>query len=305
MKLRTLFYFFLVSLSVLSIHSFAQGEGNSSPNSRKGKGFHFGLEVGSFFANKYTANLYDGYGLDPNGNKNDFDNSAMNRKINYEYGGGNGMPDRISPVLNLNRSDWTFDQTDMPINLKYNPTIVIGLETRYGLTNKDAIIFNLNAAQLSVNGQFTITTDIYVPGNQYQQSILYFPIVGGEQRLMTQLGYQRIMGDNDVLNFFMEGGIVCTMAKYTKNMININGLNIDLTTYYDNYGYVEYKATNFTGVSIGAFAGMGVNLTLSRKWMMQLVYDPSMEKVNMGPDTKYTLQNTLGLRAYYIMKPKL
>ncbi|MFI5148296.1 MAG: hypothetical protein ACHQRM_01075 [Bacteroidia bacterium] len=296
--------FLVICLYFASFQAFAQGGGNET-GSKKGKGFHFGLGIGSFFASKYTAGLYDGYGLDLDGNKNDFDNSAMNRKINYEYGGGNGLPDRISPALNLNRSDWTFGPGDMPINLKYNPAIVIGLDMRYGITNKDVIICNVNASQLSVNGQFTITTNVYVPGNQYQNSILYFPIIGGEQRLMTQLGYQRIMGDNDVLNFFMEGGMVFTMAKYMKNMIQINGLNIDLTTYYNNYGYVEYKARNLTGVSFGAFAGMGLNLTLSRKWLMQLVYDPSYEKINMGPDAKYTFQHTFGLRAYYILKPKL
>ncbi|HXC06870.1 MAG TPA: hypothetical protein VNZ86_19060 [Bacteroidia bacterium] len=305
MKYKLLSLFLILCLAELPFRSLAQVEGNESGSSRKGKGFHFGLGIGSFFANKYNASLYDGYGLDINGNKNDFDNSAMNRKINYEYGGGNGLPDRISPALNLNRSDWSFDQTDMPLSIKYNPAIEIGLDMRYGITSKDIIICNINAAQLTASGQFTITTNVYIPGNQYQQSILYFPIIGGEQRLMTQLGYQRIMGDNDMFNFFMEGGMVCTMSKFTKNQIQINGLNIDLTTYYDNYGYVAYRANNITGIGFGAFAGMGINLTLGKKWIMQLVYDPSMEKVNMGPDPKYTFQNTLGLRAYYNLKPKL
>jgi hypothetical protein len=292
--------FFMLFLSVIPIVSFAQDAGNDSEGKKNVKGFHFGFFVGSLFANKYTANLYDGYGLDADGNKNDFANSAMNRKIHFEYGGDNGQPDRIAPALGVNHSDWSFDNTDMPVNMKYSPSIFVGLQTRYCASNKDAILFNVNGTKLTANGEFTITTTAPTVGTtQYPTNIRTFPIIGGEQRLILQLGYQRILGDNDKLNCFVEGGLGFTMVKFNKNVIQINNLLIDLTTYYNYQGYVDYRAKNLTGVSFGAFAGLGLNLSLSPKWTVQLVYNPSYENINIGVAPALKLQNALGLRAYY------
>ncbi|HEV7230193.1 MAG TPA: hypothetical protein VGO45_02625 [Bacteroidia bacterium] len=299
--MKRLFFFFTIFLiSCFPFASPAQDAGNDSDGKKGGKGFHFGFFVGSLFANNYTANLYDGYGLDADGNKNDFPNSAMNRKIHFEYGGDNGQSDRIAPALGVNHTDWTFDNSDMPVNMHYTPSIFVGLQTRYCASNKDAILFNVNGTKLTVNGNFTITTTAPTVGTtQYPTNIRTFPIIGGEQRMILQLGYQRILGDNDKLNCFVEGGLSFTMVKFNKNVIQINDLLIDLTTYYNYQGYVDYRAKNLTGVSFGAFAGFGLNLSLSKKWTVQLVYNPSYENINIGIAPALKLQNALGLRAYY------
>jgi hypothetical protein len=277
---------------------------SDAPISQKitnGKHFQVGLTVGAFFANKSTANVYDGYGIGLDGTKNDFTNSAMNRKINYEYGGGNGFPDQIAPLLHVNHTDWTFDETDMPINLKYNPAILVGMNFRYAVDKRNTIMLNVNGTKLTVNGDFTITitdpTQVMTSPNYINYRT--FSIIGAEQRLMFQLGYQRLLGDLDKLNCFVEGGVQMNMAKFSKNEVNINGLVIDLTTYYNQYGYVAYQQKNLTGVGFGAFAGIGLNLSMSPKWTVQLVYDPSYDKVNLGENTAYKLQHTIGMRAYY------
>lgn len=188
--------------------------------------------------------------------------------------------------------------------MRYNAAIMVGLDMRYGLTKNDGIILNVNGSKLSVNGDFTI--EVADPANtsmggSYQPTIMPFSIIGEEQRLVISLGYQRLLGDADKFNFFVEGGATCTMAKFDKNEININGLVIDLRTYYNIYGNVTYQAKNLTGVGFGGFAGVGANFNMSKKWTVQLVYDPSFEKVNIGEAPKNTLQHTAGLRAYYLL----
>ncbi|MCC6691412.1 MAG: hypothetical protein IT235_07755 [Bacteroidia bacterium] len=266
------------------------------------KGFHAGLFVGSYFANKYTARLYDGYGYDYNSNKNDFANSWMNRKINYEYGGGNGQPDRIATALNVNHGSWSFSESDMPINLKYNIAILLGANTRYCFNNLNAIVFNVYASKLTVSGNFTITlntaqVNTTMPGYTNTKT---FSIMGNEQRLLFQAGYQRIIGDEDSpLNCFVEIGPSLSMAKFDKNQILINTLQIDITTQYNPIGYVTYRAKNLTGVGFGVFGGLGINLNANAKWTLQLLYTPSYDKINIGADAKSTLQHAAGLRAYY------
>lgn len=293
----------VLALLIFCSASFSQDDEAPTPVSKTKRGFHAGLFVGTLFANKYTASLYDGYGFDLGGHKNNFDNSAMQRKIVVEYGGNHGaQPDRIAQSLNVNSTDWQFTESDMPINLKYNVAFLLGLNTRYCINNKNAIILNVNAAKLSVTGSFTITLltssiNATTPG---YQNFKTFTIIGAEQRLLFQLGYQYIFGDSeDPFNFFVEGGLACSLAKYDKNQIIINSLQIDLRVYYDQLGYQTFRAKNMTGVGFGAFGGFGLNLSASQKWTIQLLYAPSLENINIGEYSKETLQHAVGLRAYY------
>lgn len=263
------------------------------------KGFHAGFFIGTFFANSATAGLYDGYGFDMDGKKNDFLNSFMYRKIVNEYGGGYGQTDYIAQELNVAHGEWFFDEGDMPINLVYNTAFMMGVQTRFGINKTESLLLNVNGSKLNVSGNFTITTINTTSGAITPSNIQTFSISGGEERLMFQLGYQRILGDNDMLNFFIEAGPSLTFAKFDRNTVTIKNLNIDLTSYYYLPGFAEYRTRSLTGVGIGAFAGLGLNLSMSSKWTVQLIYNPSYEKINIGENPTTTLQNSLGLRAYY------
>jgi len=293
-----LFLFFTSSV-------FAQGNDSTDVDDNKTdtinlKGFHLGLQAGVIFANKYTTNLYDGYGLDVNGNRNTFLNSFLYQQIVNNYGGGNGRTDQIAMALKVNPGQWSFDESCMPVNLKYNINLLVGLNTRYCFDNKNAIIFNANATKLTVNGNLIF---IHLPTNSsgYQgaTNVQTFTITGGEERLMTQLGFQRVLGDNDKFNFFVEGGIDLTLAKFMKNQAIINNLIIDLTPAYTLPGYGGVRQHNLIGVGLGGFAGAGINLALSSKYTIQLLYNPSFDKINIGAAPKYTLQQSIGFRAYY------
>jgi len=264
------------------------------------KGFHLGLQAGVIFANKYNTSLYNGYGLDVNGNQNTFLNSFLYQQIVNNYGGGNGRTDQIAMALKVNPGQWSFDQTCMPVNLKYNINLLVGLNTRYCFDNKNAIILNVNGTKLSVNGNFTIyTSATNSSGYQGATTVQTFTITGGEERLMTQLGFQRVLGDNDKLNFLVEGGVDLTLTKFMKNQAIINNLTIDLTSPYSLTGYGGVRQHNLIGVGLGAFAGLGINLSINSKYTIQLIYNPSYDRINIGAAPKYTLQHSAGLRAYY------
>ncbi|HSH68062.1 MAG TPA: hypothetical protein VLB84_20185 [Bacteroidia bacterium] len=161
------------------------------------------------------------------------------------------------------------------------------------------ILFNFDLARLTANGSFTITTiPTYVPG-QNAQTIRQFKIKGMEQRLLFQLGYQHLFGKSDKFNFLLEGGLNMTMAKLDKNLIQINNLTIDLTSYYYIQGFPAYSVVRRIGVGFGAFGGMGVNFNASEACIIQLLYNPTYEGINLGSNTRLKLQHSIGLRAYY------
>ena len=41
------------------------------------KRLHAGVYIGVYYPNKYSTNLYDGYGFNPDGIKNDFANGSI------------------------------------------------------------------------------------------------------------------------------------------------------------------------------------------------------------------------------------
>ncbi|MEK6616697.1 MAG: hypothetical protein AABZ32_11425 [Bacteroidota bacterium] len=296
--------FSLLVFLLFSTNCFSQTEDKSKIKKNKnGKGFHAGFYLGSYFAHKYTAKFYDGYGYDADGKKNDFLNSFMNKRINIDYGGGYGQPDRVALALGVNPGEWIFDQTDMPANMKYNPAFLIGLQMNFGITKKDQLLLNVNASKLMLSGNFTIVVinPLIGPQQPGYQNIKTFSITGGEQRLMFQLGYRRILGDTkeSVLNFFIEGGATGNMTKFLRNQVTINNLQIDLSYYYTQSYFPTYRAKYLHGVGIGAFAGFGCNITANPKWNLQLLYSSSFEKINIGEDPRHTLQNAIGVRAFY------
>lgn len=291
---------FLVTLSALAQDDDNAVDADGNPVSNiKSKGLHAGLYIGTYFANKYTASLYDGYGIDFDGNKNSFENSFIYNKIVLEYGGGYGQADYVAAALNVQHGEWSFSESDMPINMKYAPAFLLGLQGRYSVDKNNAILFNLNASQLNITGNFTITTTPPTNSTQINKAIKTCAIKGVEKRLMFQLGYQRLFGDDEKINFLAEGGMHVTLAKYDKNLILINDLLIDLTTSFYQPGYPSYAVRKPIGFGFGAFAGAGVNINMNSRFRVQLVYNPSYEGINIGPNPKLKLQHAVGLRFYY------
>ncbi|MBL0049172.1 MAG: hypothetical protein IPP32_13890 [Bacteroidetes bacterium] len=296
----------LVILFLIVAPAIAQDSNTDEPEqtqvaTAKKKKFLVGLYIGSYFANKHSAYNYDGYGYDLGGQRNSFETSFMNTKINFQYSGAYGQPDYIAQELGVQPGDWNFDVSDMPVNMRYNVAFLVGLNGRYAVSDNGAIVFHANASKLSVSGNFTITTRPNSNGNQLQKTVQTFAIVGGEQRLLLQVGYQHLAGDAaEKINFLVEGGLNVTMAKFDKNQIQINNLQIDLTSYYDiNNPNSNATARRPGGVGFGAFAGAGFNFNVNPKTKIQLVYNPSYEQIKVEQNAPLKLQHAIGLRLYY------
>lgn len=299
---------FLILLFTATAPVFAQDNDDTdqseSPARSKAK-FLTGLYFGSYFANKYSAGTYSGYGFDIDGNRNAFENSFMHQKIINEYGGGYGQHDVIADELGVDHTQWQFNESDMPFNMHYTPAIIVGANFKIPLNARSSLLVNVNGTKLNIEGNFTISTKT-PNGNTnpaINPNVRNFPIKGGEQRLFFELGWQHLFGEDDKFNFLLEGGLIGTLTKFDKNYIYINTLQIDLTNYVNQTLYpAPYPTRRPIGFAMGAFAGMGANIDVSSKFNVQLVYNPTYEKINIGVDPKLKFQHGLGLRFYYKFK---
>ncbi len=275
---------------------------------RKKTGFFTGVYVGSYFPNSNSASLYDGYGFDYEENRNAYENSWMYEKIVKQYGNvDEGHPDYIAQALGVQAGQWNFDESDMPSNMRYKTAFAVGLTGRYTLDRKNAILFNINGSILKAAGNFTITSLVQLPGaTQINSSIVTCNISGEEQRLLFEAGYQRLFGESEAMNFFVEGGLHATLAQFISSEILINDLFINL---YDDYynsvtGYTFDTGTKPVGLGFGAFAGGGLNIDTQSRWAVQLVYNLLLENIRIGYDQKITPSQMVGLRAYFYLSKK-
>jgi hypothetical protein len=308
-KNRTMRYTGRISILIFSLllgqTEYGRAQSGEDPDNEhahlKKSKFLTGVYIGSYFANNNTASAYNGYGFDPDGNRNLFVNSLMYQKIINEYGGRYGQPDMIAAALGVDQGQWDFNESDMPTNMRYVPSIMVGLNFKLPVTKKSAFIFNVNAARLGIEGNFTISTLRPPTTNPaFNNNIHVFGIRGSEQRLLFQLGFQQVFGVSDKINVFAELGLNATLTKYDRNTIFINGLQIDLMHYVNQTLYPSpYPYRRPVGFGIGAFAGLGVNMEVNPKITLQFLYSPSHERVKIANSSNLKLQHALGMRVYY------
>jgi len=271
------------------------------------KGLYAGIYVGTLFSDSYSARNYDGYGFDLDGQPNTFANSWLLNRINILSNPASGGGDQIAEALGVGPGEWSFDETDMATNMTYNIAFSFGLQGRYNFDSKNALLFNLNFSQLTTNGQFTIELLTTQPGSNpanpgelnFPQGITTHGIRGREQRVGLQIGYQRILGNHENFNWFVEGGVDVTFAKFDGNWAQINDLEIDLTIRPNIFGQTLMTERNLTGAAVGAFGGFGGQLESGGKWTIQLVVNPLFQRIALSTDTRYGFHLMAGLRAIY------
>lgn len=292
----------LIVMAGYNLLSQTESNSDSLPSTARKSKFLTGFYVGSLFPNKYSAQIYNGYGFDLAGSQNTFSNSLMYQKIINEYGGGYNQFDYVAQALGVEHNQWNFDESDMPVNMHYNVAIMVGFNFKIPVNRKNAFIININASKLGIEGNFTMS--ILKPQIQPQtpgsnNNTRTFAILGREQRALFELGYQHLFGDDEKLNFLTELGFVGTLAKYEKNWIYINNLQIDLTSYWNNAINTAAPAYRPVGFGVGAFASVGINANINPRITFQILYTLSHEKINLGINPRLKLQNALGIRVYY------
>jgi hypothetical protein len=277
LKIILPFLLLLCSITVLAQDESTDNE-EISLSSEGVQGFHFGIFIGSFFANNYSASLYDGYGVNVLGNRNDWATSVMVQRM-YLDGmdsiNSSAIPrsspysDIIGPTIGLNHDQWHFESSDMPTDVRYRAAFMFGLNLQYGISKTEGFIFNANFAKLNITGNFTITSPYKKLNPSLGDSVLYFGISGQEQRFMFQVGYSRLLGNPSGFNFLIEAGALMNNAQYLSNYANINELKIDLTPFTSYAGYqTNYLPHEYSAIGYGAFAGIGCNINVNPKYIL-------------------------------------
>ncbi|MCZ4408951.1 hypothetical protein O3Q51_09040 [Cryomorphaceae bacterium 1068] len=292
------------------VYNYADGEGPTPPDSVKG--FYIGGTIGAYFANKNTAQIYGGYGYQRDGFLNNFENSWLNFAIN-------GPPiqnkQRTNDAMNAADGEWSFTESDMPGIMRYRPSFLFNVHFRYMLNSDFGFFMEMGGTFPVTVGEFTITR---TNNTGIQNDILEtFAIRGEEQRLIINIGMHKVLGreaaerkgkNPSILPYIDLGGTL-TFTKYEANFINLDlGTNnveffnpiVDLSIQRNVDGSVYNQANVLTGVGLGGFGSVGLQLTLGRKFTIDFGYVANLQQINLGEVSEIGLQHQFVLRAIYM-----
>jgi hypothetical protein len=218
--------------------------------------WEFGINFGTYFANKYTANYYNG----SDGNVNSI-SYVMTNKYWYE-----------EIKLLCNAAD-TVIVREIPTNMHYHTALDGGLFFRYNFTRTLGLLFEFDYAQLKTDDLFTVEVDpaYYLT----EPDLRLFGIHGKEQRLNFDLTvHYRFPVYKQKMNLFLEGGLNVNYVRVLKSFINIYDHEYSIINIYGNQYYIpnanlqEYENLQ-GGVGYGLHAGGGVGFMFSRQVGME------------------------------------
>ena len=306
---------FLIAIVLASsvkgqVYNYEDGEGPTPPDSVKG--FYVGLNLGFYFANKNTAQIYGGYGYFRDGEMiTNFSQSWLYRAIN-------SPPDanekRTSEAMQAAPGEWIFAEDDMPGQMTYRPSFMFGGHLRY-MMNSDFGLFTEIGGTFPVTvGQFTIQRTAASPDPTQNQRLENFQIRGEEQRLFINLGMHKVMGRQaaerqgkvpTILPYFDLGATI-TFAKFEENLIdlgeyvvNYNRI-VDLTQFYAQQGQFLDEANILTGMGIGGFGSLGMQVTLGRKFTIDIGYIANMQQIKLGAINEFGFVHQFVVKAIYM-----
>ena len=231
------------------------------------RGLSIGLNIGSYFANAKTANVYNG--------KGPFD-GYLNEATQIRW---YSIPERIGEggdfsfdqnTVNVikdyyNTSTYSFKSDYAPTNMRYNPAMYVGLNLKWNFNRYAALIMNVNGTKLKAVGQFTMqVVGSSINSAPNSQGIQLLTVAGEEQRFNMNLGYRQGWMMGDMSNFFVQVGGSMLGTRWMRNYVLVADRQFDLISQNFVQGQQPLSATPTTGIGFGAFIQTGVEFWIGR-----------------------------------------
>jgi len=285
------------------VYNYEDGEGPVPPDSISG--VYIGINIGSYWANDNTANVYAGYGYARDGDfyfpVEQFEQTWLFQAIRGSVQARQRM-DRL-----MNPDDWQFTYTDMPLQMNFGASFMWAGHIRYMFNSDFGVFTEIGGAFPVAIGEFTVERigGFTTPGDQVRR----FGIRGEEQRFFINLGMHRVLGrkrleeqgkTSSILPY-IDLGASLTFTRFDANFINLDEEGtVDLTVFFNQQGQFIDQANLLTGSGFGGFGGAGIQITIGSKFTIDLGYIGTLTQINMGEVSETGFQHQIVLKAIYM-----
>lgn len=254
---------------------------SEASNNQKGIRLDYGLNLGSYFANKFTANYYNGTGAYSSVGRQGRLEQIIGKQNRYNY-------ERLRQQIGY---DFILPDDYYPMAMRYNPAMMVGLFAVVSFSPNIALLAESNLSRLRIQDQFTIELERFssIQGDNIERH----SISGTEERVDIRIGLQYTMlSRNSGIHPFLEGGAQFTDTKVKSNSISIGGSTLSLSV----PGSSQYSPERDYGIGLGGFLSLGIKMEVTEQFQFSLGYSGHYSNINLGTFDEYRLQQSLFLR---------
>jgi len=234
-------------------------------------GWHFGLNFGSYFADKTPALFYNGSG------ENNLKSSIIDNQYNY------------NAIKNVVHYDFAIDSNTLPKNMKYNPAMMLGFNAQYNFRKTTGYFIEFNYAKLRTSDVFTLVVDSF--NSTSEPSLRQGMLTGKEERVDINLGLHQTFGKLKKIKPFLEYGLNFNNVKVLESLAQVANMNYSLVSPYN----LQYKVVQ-GGVAFGLFGGAGVQAIFGQSFIMEVGTALNYKKIHLGDNPKFKFQKTIYIR---------
>jgi hypothetical protein len=235
-----------------------QKEEEEDPNPFPLKKFEYGLNFGAYFANKYSANFYNGTPYNVNSIEDMWNNASYKRELRQALG-----IDESDTVTQISVDEGN----GYPTNMHYNVAFYGGVFLRVNFNRKNSIFLEANYAQLrAADAVKVLLYNPYAPATWDDYAMEQ--VIGKEGRVMIDLGYQRSFPLKSRINLFVQGGLTMCYTQVQKSIFVVGGKEFNMINIYGSPGYQQgypqqTVAVNQNAFGFGGYLGVGAGIPLT------------------------------------------
>lgn len=200
----------------------------------------FGINLGAYFPDKYSANFYSGIPTNVNNVMYVMSNKYWYQEIRQSLGS----------------SDTVF-VFGYPLDMHYQVAFTGGLFIRFNFNRKNGIFLEANYTQLKAVDALSLQVD--PASHPTLPDLRLVPIQGKEARVLLNLGYQRSFPLKSKIFFFLQGGGTMCYTQVIQSIFVVEGREFNLVNVYGSQGYTPNNNSQAYKISQNAF-GFGTYL---------------------------------------------
>jgi hypothetical protein len=220
-------------------------------------GGYVGMNIGGYFANKNTAQMYSG--------GSNFSLFGVEWAFNNPF---------YKPDID-NYFQYPYDIVELPQDMTYRPALDFGFVAGYNKDNSAGVFIEANVSQINIQDAFVVqinNPNNTNPGGLYE-SVLIF---GEEQRLNINLGGKFEVFEKNGLQGFIPLYANINAIKLSKNYFVLNNRQYPIV--HNIQGFTNERPG---GMGFGGGSGFGVRYGFNDKISFELNYKIMYSKITM------------------------
>jgi len=234
--------------------------------------FEYGITIGGYFGNKYSANFYNG----SPGNVNTIDyvlkNTYWKREIRQALGIGETDTTSTLTIEDADKKNGTND--GYPTDMHYNAAVYGGVFFRYNFNRKNSLFLQANYCRLKTAGLVTVYIDPHDPYYAKPPDLKMEQVIGREGRVMIDLGFQRSFPLRSRISLFVQGAFTMCYTQVQKSAFVVEGREYNMVNIYASQAYIpntnqQTVNVNQNAFGFGALLGAGAGIPLTAQFAVE------------------------------------